>query len=102
MLDLPEVIGFDWDEGNLTKNKRKHNVQPAEIEQVFDNPVLYFYDEKHAQSEDRYFAYGVTNTGHLLFVAFTIRYNKVRIISARDQNKRERSIYEKAQKDTTI
>ncbi len=63
MLDLPEVIGFDWDEGNLTKSKHKHRVEPAESEQVFNNNPVYFYDEKHSQQEERYFAYGITNAG---------------------------------------
>ena len=102
VFDLPEVTGFDWDEGNLTKSRLKHKVQQVESEQVFSNAALYFYDEKHSQREDRYFAYGITNAGRMLFVAFTIRYNRIRVISARDQSKRERNIYEKAQKNTTI
>ena len=101
-IDFPKVVLFDWDRGNLTKSKRKHKIEPVESEQVFTNNPVYFYDERHSQAEDRYFAYGITNTGRRLFVAFTIRYNKVRIISARGQNKKERVIYEKAQKNTAV
>ena len=40
------------------------------------------------------FYVGKTKTGRLLFVVFTIRENRVRIISARDVNKKEVHLYE--------
>lgn len=101
-IHLPEIISFDWDTGNLTKSFKKHGVEPIESEQVFYNDPVYFCDEKHSQKEERYFAYGITDSGRKLFVVFTIRNNKIRIISARDQNQKERRAYEKAKIDTKI
>ena len=43
-----------------------------------------------------YFALGETDIGRLLFVVFTIRNNLIRVISARDMNRRERKVYEKS------
>jgi len=43
---------------------------------------------------------GKTNKGRLLFLVFTIRDNKIRIISAKDMNKKERRIYHEIEKDT--
>ena len=64
-------------------------------EQIFSNqPLLLRVDAGHSQEEARYRALGYTNEGRLLFVVFTIRRNLVRIISARDMNKKERVDYE--------
>ncbi|MBI2414248.1 BrnT family toxin [candidate division WWE3 bacterium] len=38
---------------------------------------------------------GNTGIGRLLFIVFTLRGRKVRVISARDSNKKERKLYEK-------
>jgi len=54
-------------------------------------------DEPHSLEEVRYFALGRTDAGRLLFVAYTLRGERVRIISARDMTRRERKEYEHAQ-----
>lgn len=87
--------GFDWDEGNINKNKVKHSVNVRECEQVFfDNKVLIVKDPLHSTSEERFYAFGSTKKGRYLIVVFTKRGNKTRVISARDQDKKERNIYE--------
>lgn len=101
-LDMIDILGFDWDEGNYLKNKIRHNVDAVESEQVFHNKPIYLSDTKHSQLEDRYFAYGITDKGRKLMVIFPIRKNKIRIISARDQSKTERRFYEKAKTYTKI
>ena len=52
-------------------------------------------DTEHSQEELRFQALGKTNNNRMLFLSFTIRNNKVRIISARDASKKERREYEK-------
>lgn len=99
---LPEAISFDWDEANLKKSKRKHNVDSLESEQVFHNNPVYFHDEKHSQKEERFAAYGITDQGRKLLIVFTIRNNKIRVISSRNQNKKERRVYEKAKTNSEI
>ena len=54
-----------------------------------------FPDSRHSQNESRFLALGKTHNNKLLTVVFTIRSNKIRVISARRQNKKERSLYEK-------
>lgn len=97
----PEFSGFEWDDGNRQKNWTKHQVAWWECEQAFFNQPLYvFPDPKHSRSEQRFTALGVTNLGRLVFLVFTRRHHKIRVISARDMSKRERTAYyEKAQKD---
>ncbi len=92
---------FEWDKHNTEKNLKKHNVTSNECEEAFFNEALIALDTKHSYNEERYFIMGITNAGRLLFVVYTIRRNKVRVISVRDMNKKERKIYhEKTKKDT--
>lgn len=94
-MKFPTPLAFDWDEGNQEKNWNKHNVHYREIEEVFFNkPIKIFSDVTHSQTEHRFLAYGKTNTNDLLAVVFTIRDQKLRVISARRQNKKESCIYE--------
>lgn len=94
-LNLTSITGFDWDDGNSNKNLEKHGVSRSEQEQVFTNqPLLLRFDEKHSKEEVRYFALGKTNNERRLFVVFTIREDKIRVISARDMNRKERGVYE--------
>ena len=95
MIDLSYVTGFDWDENNREKNWEKHQVRAGECEEVFFNlPLLLESDPDHSQKEPRYYVLGHTIAGRRLFIAFTIREDKIRVISARDMSKKERSIYE--------
>jgi len=88
--------GFLWDKGNSFKNWLKHGVAQREAEAVFFNePLLLFEDEKHSENEDRILAFGHTNAGRCLVVAFTVRHNLIRVISARNMNSKERGVYEK-------
>jgi uncharacterized protein len=97
MPDLSEIVGFDWDDGNRIKSAEKHLVSQAEAEQVFtDERLLVADDVKHNQDEERHQAVGRTINGRLLHVTFTLRDNqtKIRVISARDMNRKERRRYE--------
>jgi uncharacterized DUF497 family protein len=95
MLDLSHLVGFDWDENNREKNWGKHRVLASECEEVFFNlPLLLQPDPAHSQKEPRYYVLGHTIAGRHLFIAFTVREDKIRVISARDMSKKERSIYE--------
>jgi hypothetical protein len=87
---------FDWDEANRLKNWLKHSVSTKEAEQVFLNKKSITLEDKvHSQIEIRYKILGITKKNRKLHITFTIRNNKIRIISARDQSKKERKLYEK-------
>ena len=91
-----KINGFLWDKGNLDKNWAKHKVKNTECEEVFfDKKKVQFKDVLHSGKEERFILLGKTKKDRLLFLAFTLRGDKVRIISARDTNKRERKLYEK-------
>ena len=98
MIDLTNITGFQWDDGNARKNE-KHGVSTAESEQVFFNaPLLMLEDAKHSVSEPRFHALGKTDDGRLLHITFTLREDgeKIRVISAWDMYRKEREIYAQA------
>ena len=97
MIDLSQIAGFDWDENNHNKNWDKHQVLASECEEVFFNlPLLLQSDDLHSQKEPRYYVLGHTLAGRRLFIAFTVREDRIRVISARHMSKKERKIYEQA------
>ncbi len=101
---LERIEGFEWDEGNANKNWHLHNVTDGECEDVFFNvPSIIAADKKHSDSEDRFFALGRTESNRWLFLAFTVRNNLIRVISAREMTKSERrKYYEKIKRDTEV
>jgi uncharacterized DUF497 family protein len=97
MVSLSQLTGFDWDENNRDKNWEKHQVLVGECEEVFFNlPLLLQTDSAHSEKEPRYYVLGHTIAGRRLFIVFTVREDKIRVISARDMSKKERKIYEQA------
>ena len=101
---LFQLEGFEWDQSNIEKNWEKHRVSYLECEEVFFNqPLLVQEDEIHSKFEPRYYVLGRTNDGRHLFIVFTIRRNKIRVISARNMSRRERRIYrEQIEKSSKI
>jgi uncharacterized protein len=94
------ITGFQWDEGNLAKNPEKHGVSNSESESIFFNqPLVVADDPKHSGIESRWYALGQTDEGRKLFLVFTVRKDKIRIISSRDMNRKEKSTYENADKN---
>jgi uncharacterized DUF497 family protein len=99
MISLAQIVGFDWDEGNSRKSADEHDVSQAEAESIFfGDPLILVEDSKHSKEERRFHALGQTVQGRALHVSFTLRENEtlIRVISARDMNRKERQLYEQA------
>jgi hypothetical protein len=100
---LSKCNRFEWDQYNSEKIKAKHNVTAVECEQVFFNlPVIAGDDDKHSEIENRFYVLGQTDAGRLLFLVFTVRKEKLRVISARDKNKKERRAYKTYEEDSQV
>ena len=96
MKTVKNSFEFGWDKWNIDKNKLKHNVNNKEAEEAFyDNKKVIYKDEFHSEKESRNILIGKTREGRLLYIAFTERNGKVRVISVRDINKKEVKFYEK-------
>ena len=88
-------IEFEWDDDKDEANRRKHGVSFEKAKQVFDDPrAIPFADTEHSQDEERFQMIGLSQIG-LLFVVFTYRNLRVRIISARRATARMQRMYEK-------
>ena len=94
MTAWAEFLAFDWDAGNRDKNWARHRVSDSDCEEVFFNqPLVRRRDPSHSREEQRFCAFGQTDTGRRLFVTFTMRGKRLRVISARDMTRRERRFY---------
>ena len=93
-----EPFTFDWDAGNRDKNFIKHRVSHEESEEVFFDPHKRILEQVlYTDKEIRHVLVGYTKEKRALLVVFTIRKDRIRIISARDLNKKERGfLHEKA------
>ena len=99
---LSQCTGFEWDAHNSNKIIEKHGVTPVECEQVFFNlPILAGDDVKHSKTENRFYVLGQTDSSRLLFLVFTVRKDKLRVISVRDMNKKERRVYQTHEEKNT-
>ena len=94
LFALPD-FSFEWDAGNASKSFQKHGVTSAEAEEVFTERRFVPLGEQVQPPvpEPRYGVLGETSGGKLLFVAFTLRLQCVRVISARPANETEREFY---------
>ena len=100
---LPDILTFEWDEGNSTKSWVKHKVSPKEQELAFfAKEKIIIEDRRHSEKEKRFLLYSKTNKSRRLIIAFTIRTidgkQKIRPISARTMNRKEEKLYEETVK----
>jgi uncharacterized DUF497 family protein len=95
---LARCEGFEWDHGNAPKVQQRHDVEPGECEQAFiSEPLLVVADPEHSQHEKRWRALGATLGGRHLYLVFTIRRSAlIRVLAARDMNRKERRTYDQA------
>ena len=85
-------LKFEWDEEKEKVNLKKHGVPFKTAAKVFlDENRIEIYDEVHSIEEERYITIGLA--GEVLFVVYTERRPRIRLISARLATERERKVY---------
>ena len=88
---------MEWDAGNSTKSQAKHGFYTADVESIFDAPVLFagrIVEPVH--EEARYLLLGVTSDGRRAALIFARRGEKLRPISCRAMRKKEKEAYDAA------
>lgn len=95
-LEAFDIFVFQWDAGNSLKSEDKHGVTIEQIESCFlDEKILPLGIQVEPKvKEERYGIIARDYEGTILFVSFTIRDGKIRPVSGRVANKKERIIYE--------
>lgn len=85
-------LEFEWDEEKAQLNLKKHGISFEAAARVFgDVNRIEIYDEAHSIQEERYITIGMA--GDVLFVVYTERTSRIRLISARLATTREREMY---------
>lgn len=83
---------FEWDEEKAALNLKKHGVRFETAARVFcDENRIELFDSIHSDEEERYNTIGMVD--NIPFVVYTERKNRVRLISARPANRKERRLY---------
>ena len=86
------MLEFEWYSEKERLIAEKHGLDIEAIKKIFDDPFrIIQYDYKHSGLEDRWHILGMAN--RVLFVVYTERKEKVRIITARKATQEERRIY---------
>ena len=84
---------FEWDETKAARNYALHGVSFEAAKEVFKDPfAIEWLDEREQYGEDRFVIIGMAE-GRLLYVAYTMRGDSIRIISARGAEPHERRRY---------
>ena len=84
---------FEWDENKNVENTKKHGVDFHEAAMAFyDENAVILFDDVNSAEEIRYQLIAVS-PNRLLFVSYTERFERIRIISARKANARHTRIY---------
>lgn len=95
-----ETFEFEWDHGNSTKSSTKHGVNASEVESVFTLRMAVPIGRQISPEvdEERLCVVGPSFNGKFISVVFTLRDGRVRPISSRPANKKEKQIYEEVRK----
>lgn len=95
-----ESFDFEWDDGNFSKSQQKHGVELDEVESIFHlrQAVPIGRQISPEVDEERLCVVGPSNLGRMLSVVFTLRDGRVRPISSRLANRKEKRLYEEVRK----
>lgn len=86
-------MDIEFDSGKAAANLRKHGVSFVEASSaILDSEALVMEDDT-ASGENRWVLLGISSKGNLLTVVYTLRQDRVRVISARPATRREGEFY---------
>jgi uncharacterized DUF497 family protein len=84
---------FEWHDAKAAANYAQHGITFETARVVFDDPfAIIEVDDREDYGEDRCIAIGMVED-HILFVTYTYRGSRIRIISARLAEPHERRQY---------
>jgi uncharacterized DUF497 family protein len=87
-------LKFEWDDAKAQANLGTHNLSFDLAKTVFDDPfAIERLDDREDYGEERFVIIGMGQRDILLFVAYTERDERIRIISARRATQYEQDDY---------
>lgn len=94
-------VQFEWDEEKNRSNKAKHGISFEEAGAIFDSPVFTAADDREKYGEERFISTGLLGEFAVVVVVRTSRSGRIRLISARRANRKERQAYDDYLQKTT-
>ena len=85
-------LEFEWDEEKNLKNIAKHGVDFNKAKELFARPHETIESNKY--DEERFILVAKKEEGVFISIIFTLREDKIRIISARVSKKKEIKLYQ--------
>ena len=90
-IELEGLI-IEWDDNKAALNWKKHKIYFEDAARVFlDDNRINEFDEEHSDFEERRKVIGMVE--NVLFVVYTERGEKLRLISARNATRKEKEDY---------
>ncbi|MBR5913620.1 MAG: BrnT family toxin [Selenomonadaceae bacterium] len=90
-IELEGLI-IEWDDNKAALNWKKHKIYFEDAARVFlDDNRIDEFDEEHSDFEERRKVIGMVE--NILFVVYTERGEKLRLISARNATRKEKEDY---------
>ena len=77
----------------MRANRAKHGISFEEAKIIFEDPVLTALDDREDYGEERFVSYGRLGALVIVAVVHTSRSGRIRLISARKANRKERQAY---------
>ncbi len=87
------AVNIEFDPAKARANLRKHRVSFADAEQALRDPQAITIEDPDAEGEQRLVTLGSDTLGRVLVVVYTLRGDRVRLISARKASKGEARQY---------
>ena len=84
---------FEWDEGKNRANRAKDGIRFEEAKVIFASPVLTAPDDRQDYGGERFISYGQIGPVVVLAVVHTHPRGRIRLISARNANHKQRQVY---------
>lgn len=84
---------IEFDPAKARANLRKHRVSFADAEQALRDPLAVTIEDPDAVGEQRFITLGMDTLGRVLVVVYTMRRERIRLISARKASKGEAEQY---------
>ena len=93
ILYVYNSVEFEYHDQKAKSNLRKHGVSFSEAATALHDPRALCIEDPDAEDENRWILWGMSDQTRLLAVVYTLRKNRVRIISARKATRNEAKDY---------
>ena len=90
-------MDYEWDPAKDLANRRGHGVEFAEAVIALEDELAITIPDSDAEGEERFVSLGMDGVGRVLVTVFTIRDERIRIISSRCATRTEQRHYEEGQ-----